>query len=429
MRHKELFRTMASFCLAATSWSLTIDNVTDARAAYKEQVADTRQVISAEPERGLPLSGKCHILHEAEACAQEYSDAHIALVNYSLTPRDAEYLADNAELLIEAATQDIIDVDIDIVPASNVAQADFRNVTKATEVTKGNSTRFMCVDTSDIANYSSHIADKHMPQLAQYDKVIGLTSYSSCEANVAGIAVMGGRHAEVFRASSMSEGTAIHELLHLFGLGHSSGIKWAKGKDWNTFWYKGSPETDATIDVTEQLLGSELRPYAGGDVMGGSGAMNKLQLSAMQQARLEEPLRELGEETTIAEHDLTTGPITYTDDNLNNSLAVYRLKNPLSWHGKEEGSEQVIVDKKFSQVSLVPELAYPFNDSYEEPQKQVSVYLLDDTNNVTELGIMPFEDINGKEVSRTMVFGDEKIVVTAKSDNLTIRVGNIPKHH
>jgi hypothetical protein len=157
----------------------------------------------------------------ATRCQAATQDGTVVIVNFAGANVTTEQ-ADSAEKLANIASGGLVHVNIGVVAASLEAEA------ALTKTLGGKS----CIDSTNPKRYASTAADTTMPQLAAQNFVIGVTTNASCQNKALGVAdQLQGRRADLFLGTS-PESTAdnekkqevitiVHELLHLYQLGHS----------------------------------------------------------------------------------------------------------------------------------------------------------------------------------------------------------------
>lgn len=336
----------------------------------------------------------------AEACLDVYNDTDIALVNYSLSPEDATKLASDTADHIARATNNLISPDIVVVPASNAAAQLFRTQ------------NFMgCVDTNDLHQYGAYAAAVTMPELAPYDKIVGVSNAPACTSSTLGVTHSKyNRYADMFMAKDNIQAVnnnngeysvpvdlgiivqrglpntpiiAAHEILHGFGLGHS-GLLYSNDGDAS----KPSGDLSAyilnspgrTINLNSYIATGVYDEYGSKDVMGDPMALERQELLELPQTyTLEWPQRALGNETHAQMVDLDKKSFASGDTASKSMLASLLLDDPLPVPRSNNKGSKLSELEKFESVIFEPDVQSGQNRS-------VEVFLSGDHGSIISLG-------------------------------------------
>lgn len=374
----------------------------------------------------------------AEDCLDIYSDTKIALVNYSFNPGVAELFAHQIEADVVAVTEGELHPDVTVVPASAAAELKLSQKTADGD----------CVDPNDTGDYSSYIADQIMPELGQYDRILGLSGLAACGDGDLGVAEpTKNRYAELFdveaadiQAIADNNGqltvtsqtgdavvsaelndpaqTAAHELLHLFGLGHSGLLTNSDRKDLQGWSLEDAPAVNNTLDLAAFINDGFFTEYGGSDVMGyyTQTEASNLALNSVEQSLLEWPQRLLNESSKVSVVDLSRKPFGITGAEADRQIAWLKLDEGYSMPKGDSlntdfGNSQTYNQLAFSGVGT-RDLLYGAN-----------VYLIGDHNNAVFLGALlnlGAGDTNyviksGQQIINVNISGDGSLQVTAKT--------------
>ncbi len=370
----------------------------------------------------------------AEDCLDVYADADIAFVNYALSEEDAEHLAVETEGHLAMVTDGMINADITVVPASEVAIELFEEENP-----------YDCVSTPDIESYSSYVAAATMPELETYDKVIGITNAVACEAGIAGVAYPTyNRYAEVFSAADdiqrvkenggeytdiLSEKDGIttsvslpntaliaaHEILHGFGLGHAGRLssQAVEGGSFGDIGQYIEARTGQQIDLAQFIAAGNYSEYGAYNVMGTPSELREgMTLDEPQKYVLEWPLRELGKETELNISNLEDGALTFSQQAIDTShAAMITFNEPLPMPRSTSSVSELSEYEKFSQLIITP--------GYEEDGSvwSIDMKLLGDKASSVDIGKMY------KIGTYQFAIGGQTLVVdlTGKTASLTLQ--------
>lgn len=372
----------------------------------------------------------------ARECLDLYGGAEIALVNYDLAADDAQTMASQLDRRIESATEGNVMVTVTVVQPSGDAKQLFR-----TENSDN------CVDSTDLWRYGSYIASAVMPDLVQYDSVIGVSNMKSCDGSAVGVASsMYGRYAEVFgaadgwqaiennggsnyKSTDLGNGVsqienfqnpadiAAHEQLHVWGLGHAG--KLYNGSDLGGRALRGS-QTEAYVDLDAYVAGGTFTEYGdASSVMGDVGGLKEnAPLTTVQQYLMAWPELALNEVPPVTVHDLSRQEVTYNSDSARDSVAVLSLPNPLSMPtGEYSSSTDFGKSQKFDTIAFVPQ----FEVNSGGAAWGTEVYLTSQDNSSASLGLLycPNDSGSGRY---DLVVGGQKVTVTFSDAGVSLRV-------
>ena len=390
------------------------------------------------PESALKFVGSndAYVDSEAEACLDVYENADIALINYSLDSDTAKTFAADVEAAIEQATRDDIKPTITIIEPSQEAMDLYAKNTDD------------CAEITDLDDYGSFVADAVMPELRKYDKLLAVSNTQSC--NDAAIGVANGtyhRYAEVFEINDSLEAiaanngkttiekketggltvtssienpvlTAVHEVLHTFGMGHSGDVT---GSGTDMFSYLRSNENDATVqsdnlDLTKFFEKSDYSEYIYDDVMGSPEELpDGATLNALQMSLLEWPQQILGKETKTTLVEVTDKPVSFDAENATSLVAMIKLDTPLPFPQGKGSSYSAGDSQIYDRIAFI---GNTFNDG---TFYAVDAYVVGNDGNIISLGTMSVEDRAETTHYRLTVEG-AVISVDASADNVKVSI-------
>lgn len=164
----------------------------------------------------------------AAGCIDRMENGRAAFITFGPSTKRIEQIAAGLEEHISAVSMNAINLSVDVVSASKETIAAVQKTAKG-----------KCVDTNNSGNLTSVAADNAMPELKKYDFIISATPIPDCNGSF-GVAVKGGRHADIFinsidkafandnhppeKADTVNIVVATHETGHLNMLGHAGEI-------------------------------------------------------------------------------------------------------------------------------------------------------------------------------------------------------------
>lgn len=358
----------------------------------------------------------------AQSTIELYDNTDIALVAYGMEQDDVLELATQIETNFEETTDGIISIDIDIVELSKAAISHYESRNDEA-----------CVKSSSFGNFGSLIADSNMPSLKQYDKIIALNAYPDCASDEIknGVAIMNGRYAEVFNTehnweiikenggsqevvSMLGEhsisvsllytpvNTGVHEILHMYGLGHSGNFETKaeyRGDESNlTVWSEGKLEK--VINFKEFIASKNFAEYGGYGVMGSGSLPNANKLNVIERYALEWPQRRLGEQTTTEQFTVKQKAVEFTDFSNKDTFASFELPEPVN------------VDDEHSFTRFV---FVPIGDEFGKNLRGVQAYLVNDDNDQGYLGAL--YNANMQDTMFTFEFDNEALNIELSYSN------------
>lgn len=155
-----------------------------------------------------------------QACADAQTDGEVVLVDFvgMATPAE-DTLTEKIREYLTLGTSDIVTPDLTVIDASETAK------TMLTQ-NLGTST---CIEPNQPEKFASVAADTAMPELHDYDLVVGISAVPYCNPSIDGVADAAGygskfRDADVYNYTEdkpeKTAKNAAHEILHLYRLGH-----------------------------------------------------------------------------------------------------------------------------------------------------------------------------------------------------------------
>ncbi len=274
----------------------------------------------------------------ATRCAAALGDGRVALVVFdgvNKSKEELDVMADEIEDIVDDYTDGIFSIDAEVVEASGDAE-------KKREDTLGGDSCVRPVDHQSTAA----VADETMPELREYDFIIGLDPRASCTIVLQGLAD-DGRHADVYMGGLLgmlqnkeefvagpASAAAAHELLHELGIGHDGIIKTL------------SPaiEFGGTLDVKALAEGKEIELTGkAGSVMSNSFYLKSVTPNPLHLERLRWPDRVQGARPYASE--ISSEGVTLGAANYDGEFFTLRLKEPFEFDGYESA---------FNGLAIVP---------------------------------------------------------------------------
>lgn len=374
----------------------------------------------------------------ARKCLDLYKGAEIALVNYGMDTDDAQSMADRLDKRVESSSEGKLSVTVTVVQPSSEAEKLFQ------EQNSDN-----CVDANDVWRYGSYVGSAVMPELVQYDSIIGVSNLESCDGSAAGVASpnYSGRYAEVFDAADKWQAIednggsnvrktdqgngfstvenfqdpadiAAHEWLHVIGLGHA-GELFSEGGNLGGQALLGS-QTEAQIDLDAYISSGVFREYGDDtNVMGRvSGLREDTLLTTVQQYLLAWPELALGEDAPVTVQDISQQEVTFTADSARDSIAILNLPNPVSMPtGGYSSSTDFGESQKFDTLAFVPR----FDEEYGGVAYGTEVYLTSQDNSTASLGLLYCYNDSGN-CQYNFVVGGQKVAAVFSETGVSLRI-------
>lgn len=391
-------------------------------AAYEVTCDETAAETAPTPEISRSLAKDCLDVEE---------DTKVALVNYALDPSVAELLAQQIESDVTIVTAGQLHPDVTVVPASAQAKQALAAKTAAGD----------CIDPADPQEYSSTIADQTMPELSRFNRVIGLSGKSACgikdlgvaeptkyrdadlfDVSAADIQGIADNHGQLLPSSQTTYAaisaelydaaqTAAHELLHLFGLGHSGNLVNSDKKDLQAWSLEDASAAKHTLNLDKFINNGSYTEYGNTDVMGSytQTEASNLVLNPVEQSFLEWPQRLLDEPATVSQIDLNHTPAKFNSQNSASSMALLKLDHA---YAMPKGGDSLNTDFGMSQtyghLAFTATTSSGFVDG-------VNVYVIGDRHNAVFLGtlVQPEAGHSGYVIKS----GHQTINIKFKADN------------
>ncbi|MGH7217958.1 MAG: hypothetical protein ACREGE_00730 [Candidatus Microsaccharimonas sp.] len=347
------------------------------------------------------------------------STIDVAIVPFEMDVEDASELGETIESSFNDVANGALVIDVTIVEPSAATIGRYQEINKDS-----------CIDKNDLLNYGSYIASTGMSELNEYNKVLALNADPACQDTVGGVAQLQGRYGEVFNAASSWDiivnnggatvqeksdngnattttylhspvGTGVHEMLHLFGLGHNGILTppkdRAEGEVYSMRIYSDTPR-DVTIDVREFVEKQTYDEYGSVEVMG-KGILDLTEgLTVLERHVLDTIYEPRVGSLAIEAHSLSDKPLVLSGAEPMEIVITHRLKAPIELQNKEE-------TKMMTSLIFVPK------ETGEHPHtiQGLTVYLLSDDNNSAEIGELT--NLGESETTYTLQLDTETIVV------------------
>lgn len=351
---------------------------------------------------------------------QDSDDTHlaIAIIPYEMNIDDAIELGESVETSFNDLTNDILTVDVTVIEPSYTATQRYQDINSDN-----------CIDKSDLSRYGSYIASSAMPELHAYDKVLALNADPACQNAVGGVAQLQGRYGEVFNAASSWEviqdnggttlqeknnngnvttttylyspvGTGVHEMLHLFGLGHNGTLTApkdrSKGETYTMRVYSETPR-DVTIDVHSFVARQIYDEYGSVEVMGKGILDLTEELTILEQHILSELHGVHTESTAIKVHELSDSPLVFALS-ASETIITHRLREAIELTNNAE--TRAMTSLAFVPIKLTEQ---------SRTIKGLTVYLVSDDKNSVEVGTLA--NLGEAETTYTLQLGTEIVTV------------------
>lgn len=333
---------------------------------------------SATPETHMRGPCSTWVSERTRAAATKCEDAmkagRVALVSFTTVPLAelAPFKTDIPDAL-RRGTGGLVNVSVEIVPASDAAKALFKQKTGPSN----------CVDHGEPDQYASTAAEATMPELEPYDYILGISDLSDCEKEAQGVAdPTYRRDADVFEANATDETmeaiAAAHEIGHLDTLGHAGRITGVHGEtrsDLSGLDYSESKR----LDLKSYLAAGEYDAYGGGrdGYLMGSGmqSIEEVRPNPMQQVDLQWPKAVLGQAGPLAKKIAGKNwQAFHVRKSAANSYGTIKLPEPMAI--KETGMS---TGASFNRLNLVPA-------ADDQGFYGVEIVVSDQYNNLASLG-------------------------------------------
>lgn len=280
------------------------------------------------------------IRQQAETCRQAMGKSAVAFVVFkglSKTEPEIAQAADEIESLVSEASGKLLNVEVDVVPASAEAEEWQK------KVSEGRS----CIDVYKQPP-PSVVADRTMAELREkYHFVVAVGPWRNCASlTEGGRAPLEGRHADVWgekldnkrdgAKASMLGFVAAHELFHSLGLGHEGDI----------FIEEGTYEAfGGVVDVRSLLAKATYYEFGrGGSVMSDNHSTDYILTNPIHLDHLRWPLQVLDGKPSAATA-ITEAGLAISHKGYEGQFFTLDLSEPILL-----GSS----DKKFTKAALVP---------------------------------------------------------------------------
>lgn len=275
-------------------------------------------------------------------CQQAQTTGRIALVGFGIEPNLLDRISQGVQKGLPISTAGAITASVEAMPASAKATTLFSREIMGD-----------CIDGADELA-APKAADKAM-HLKKDSMVVGLSSLRLCTSGFKGLAEVPGRHAGVFDVKESDEDSvrvdinaAIHEILHLYGLGHAGSME----RDDYT-WMVHASEPDSVLDLDRYLANCKYNEYDSSSVMGYATASSpaSILLDAPQRNSLTWPNVVLGDKNASPLHKAVNGQFEITASQAaNGHFGVVKLDESVSF---KYGDKH---EKTFDGIAFVPEI-------------------------------------------------------------------------
>jgi hypothetical protein len=341
----------------------------------------------------------------------------IAVVNFGVDNVAVEATVQQSETALPAVTAGVVHPTLEVLPATKEAEAAFAAAT----ADKG------CEDAESPVEFASYAAETTMTdKLKQYDAIVAVTSEALCNPDERGIADGIRRHNADVQSGSAGGSTdtpselarrMVHEVLHLYGVGHSGTIH-SRGGDIFSDLYGN--------DITMQVGALNLDTYLAKDnaeyneygddtsVMGSVTAENvsRTTLNPVNQSVLSRP-EQIVDGQPQSDHSTESGPASITlAEAKKGAFITVELQQPIQLEGWELKSRQV-----FDHLALVPRIdTVP---GTKPDMWAVGINLINSSNVVASLGLL-YRDSKAPNKPFIITSGNQKISLTLSSGSLKV---------
>jgi hypothetical protein len=296
----------------------------------------------------------------AQSCAAEYRNSSIALVNYSLDAPAAERIASDLEQDISRVTEGIVSVDVTVVSPTEQARQAFDHANSARD----------CVSATSLEFFGTYAADKAMPELAQYDKIIAESDEKSCVEGVHAVTdIAQGRYVEMFDSLTDDNErsvkpeqrfTALHETLHLYGLKHA-GTLFDQGLGLGDYARQIEQDARYSINLNEYIENSQYKEY--GDTFSCNVMSNDCvqpnpdenrQLNTIQRNQLLLPERLANPDTTTLERIVEAETIRFDAATPQDTFATLRINEDVHLSNLKDDDPLSNTMTNFNNLHFIP---------------------------------------------------------------------------
>lgn len=362
--------------------------------------------------------------------AEEYQHTDIAIIPYGIETNDALALSDEIETAFNALTDGLITVNVEVIEPSASALETYETQDPID-----------CVDKKVTNDFGSHIADMAMAELGEFDKVVALNADPSCGHEAMGVALSPGRYGEVFEVGATWDAyeangnsqvvvnvdeqgelvgagylyspvsTTMHEMLHLYGLGHNGQLKLSsefRGESQRLLSAEDDVEHEIkVVDLQAMVRQREYLEYGASGVMGNGVLPLEDGLSTLQKYLLETPLRNLGQDYSIKAFDVNQEKAVFTNENVTGTLAVYSFSEPMSFSNEQS----------FDRIAFLPYAADDGRiiglDVYGLTSGSDQVFI-DMAANISEVNTDLTIEFGGQSILVELDYTSNKITVSSK---------------
>jgi len=394
---------------------LFVTDVSDTNAESSNPLRNFRSLSSdCIPTETLELTDQAQQQAEALECKAVYEDMDVAIVNYALDEDAAEAIAKSLEARVEDMTARVMNLEVTVITPSDEA------IALHAQESPDN-----CIDYTKEADYGSYIANAVMPELNAYDSIVGLEAMPSCNETVGGVASGGHyRYAEAFNVSDESNPAivttiAAHELLHLYGIGHSGALH-NEDTDISDWFQRRESQHITSLDIPTYVAGGSYAEYQSAEVMGyPTDTPEYDKLNPIHISELLWPFRELDTENFYDEtKNLANGDVSFYRGTSFTTIASLDISAPFDLPTSTDGiSDHGETHKKASQLAFTPVYFENGNDI-----AGVKVQLVTDDNSVISLGGV-YVPVNEKSAHYEFVVGEQTVTVNLNHDSAFITAG------
>jgi hypothetical protein len=196
------------------------------------------------------------------SCAAAQAEARIAVIPYGVPSKTAELFAKNVEVALDKTSDGVLSPELEVVHPTPSASKTFGAITLNN-----------CVSTAAGQSLGERARWSMTDELNEFDFVMGITSLPSCKESTMGVAMPHpGRTADIYRItrpkpSNVNVYNAVHELGHLYRLGHGGVFEYATRSSLIQAAYTDNFGR-VKLDVDNYLRTGRYREYAFQEPMG-----------------------------------------------------------------------------------------------------------------------------------------------------------------